>query len=191
MIDRNQFWKIIDEARNSTSKLTDVPDWLKAFLKEKPLQDVLDFERHYIDLFVEAYDARLWRAAGLTMDFCSDDTFMDFRYWLIAQGRSAFEQVLNTPDSLADLNLKSGDYASPLLFYFGGVARKVYQERTGEFEIPLDYSKCHHPNLQLLNKEFMNLQMEKLSSEFPKLYAQYDDRRSKLPKYEPIFKPCD
>jgi len=37
MIDRDTFWAIIDEARNKTTKVTEIPGWLIGFLKEKPV----------------------------------------------------------------------------------------------------------------------------------------------------------
>jgi len=191
MIDRPEFWKIMDEARHKAAKGTDIPNCLAGILKQKPVADLLEFEKQSMELFVNAYDARLWTAASLTMDFCSDDTFMDFRGWLIAQGKLAYEQALENPDSLADLNLTSGDYESPLLFSFSSVAVEIYREKTGQFEIPLDYSKCRHPQLQLANKEFMNYDEAKLSTTFPKLYAKQEERRSKLPKSEPVFPPID
>jgi hypothetical protein len=36
------------------------------------------------------------------MGGCSDDSFMDFRTWLMLQGRDAIEAVVQDPDVLAD-----------------------------------------------------------------------------------------
>jgi hypothetical protein len=191
MMDRAEFWRIIDEVRGSTSKVTDMPDRLKEFLKQKPLRDILDFEEHYLALFVQANDARLSEAAALAMDGCGDDTFMDFRYWLIAQGRSVYEKVLENPDILADLDLTGGDHGLPLLFYFGGIGAKAYREKAGLGDLdalPVDYSICHTPNLKLLNREFLNCATSKLSQEFPKLYAKSEDRL-KLILANPVFPP--
>ena len=191
MIDCSEFWKIIDEARHRAAKVTDIPDCLTDILKEKSVADLLEFEKQSIELFANAYDARLWAAASLTMDFCSDDTFMDFRRWLIAQGKSAYEQALENPDTLADLDLASGDYEKPLLFDLAAIAVEIYRERTGLFEMPLDYSKYLYPNLKLANKEFELYDATKLSTIFPKLFAKYKERRSKEPKSEAVFPPID
>ncbi len=191
MIDCTEFWKIIDEARHRSAKVTDIPASLTDILKGKPVADLLEFEKQGMELFAHAYDARLWAAASLTMDFCSDDTFMDFRHWLIAQGKSAYEQALENPDTLADLDLTSGDYKSPVLFHLASVAVKICTEKTGLDEMPLDYSKCRFPQLKLANKEFELYDAAKLSTVFPKLHAKYEERRSKEPKSEPVFPPID
>jgi len=44
---------------------------------------------------------KLWGAAYLANDGCSDDGFLYFRAWLITQGKDIFEQVCKDPDSLA------------------------------------------------------------------------------------------
>jgi hypothetical protein len=46
---------------------------------------------------------KLWGAAYLANDGCSDDGFLYFRAWLITQGKDIFEQVCKDPDSLADV----------------------------------------------------------------------------------------
>lgn len=197
MMDRVEFWRIIDEARTSVAKLTDMPVKAKELLLAKPSLDILDFESHYIALFVQAYDARLWEAAALAMDGCGDDTFMDFRYWLIALGQSTYEAVLENPDRLAELDLTGGDHGEPLLFYFGGIGADAYRVKVGfgELEeVPVDYTICRKPKLQLRNPEFLNCAEAKLSTEFPKLYAKYDERqkeRERLEKANPVFPPID
>ena len=45
----------------------------------------------------------LWDAASIMMEWCSDDGFIDFRAWLIAQGREVYLAALKDPDSLADV----------------------------------------------------------------------------------------
>jgi hypothetical protein len=189
MIDRPEFWKIMDEARHKAAKGTDIPDCLAGILKQKPVADLLEFEKQMVQFFVNAYDARLWVAAELAMDGCGDDSFMDFRHWLIAQGKLAYEKALENPDSLVELNWTNGDGGNPLLFYLSSVPAKIYREKTGLSEMPVDYSKCHHPQLQLANKEFMNYDAAKLSIAFPKLFAKQEERRCKLPKSEPVFPP--
>ncbi|MDE7244669.1 MAG: DUF4240 domain-containing protein, partial [Oscillospiraceae bacterium] len=45
----------------------------------------------------------LWSAATILCDGCSDDGFLDFRAWLIAQGKEVYLAALKDPDSLADI----------------------------------------------------------------------------------------
>ena len=56
--------------------------------------------RVYMDL---AYQYGLWTAANvMERGGCSDDGFMDFRAWLVAQGKEVYLAALADPDSLAN-----------------------------------------------------------------------------------------
>ena len=191
MIDRDTFWAIIDEARTQTIRVTDIPNWLTGFLKEKPVSDICDFSEREMELRVQARDARLWTAAELMMDGCGDDTFDDFRGWLICQGKLIYEQALANPDTLADLDQSSGEHGRPLLFSFGSAAVKAYKAKTGQpGPLPLDYSK--YAKAPLLHREFENADVDplKLSATFPKLYSKFKERQERR-SANPVFKPVD
>ena len=68
----------------------------------------------------------LWDAA--MMEWCSDDGFIDFRAWLIAQGREVYQAALKEPDSLADVE-PYGNCCFESLTYVGDAA---YRQLTGE-----------------------------------------------------------
>ena len=61
-----------------------------------------------------AYRQELWGAAYLINGGCSDDGFVYFLGWLIAQGRDVYQAALPDPDSLvshpsvASLNARYG-----------------------------------------------------------------------------------
>ena len=59
---------------------------------------------------------------------CSDDGFIDFRAWLIAQGREVYFAALADPDSLADV-VPYGDCRFEQLSYVGDYA---YEQLTGK-----------------------------------------------------------
>ena len=64
----------------------------------------------------------LWDAAGVMKEYgCSDDGFIDFRAWLIAQGREVYFAALADPDSLADV-VPYGDCCFEQLSYVGDYA---------------------------------------------------------------------
>lgn len=189
MIDRNTFWGIIEEARNRAAKVTDLPGWLIDYLKEKPVSDILDFSEREMELRVQAHDALLWIAAELMMGGCGDDSFDDFRGWLICQGKLTYERALDNPDTLADLDGNGGEHGEPLLFSFGSVAVKAYEAKTGlSGPLPLDYSK--YANAPLLHTEFKNADVDPawLSGRFPKLYSKFKERRDRG-KLNPVFPP--
>lgn len=58
---------------------------------------------------------------------CSDDSFIDFRAWLVSQGRDVYMAALKDPDSLADVPSYQ-DYRFDSLPFMGDYA---YEELTG------------------------------------------------------------
>ena len=74
-----------------------------------------------------AYKHGLWSAASILCDGCTDDGFIDFRGWLIAQGRDVYMAALKDPDSLADVPT-DGDCCCETFCYVGSYA---YEELTG------------------------------------------------------------
>ena len=58
---------------------------------------------------------------------CSDDGFIDFRAWLIAQGKEVYMDALREPDTLADAE-PYGDCCFECLSYVGDYA---YEQLTG------------------------------------------------------------
>lgn len=101
-----QFWRLISESRQNASSA--IPDGnmdrqvarLTELLTALPPQEVVDFDKHFSDCFIEAYKWDLWAAAYIIEGGCSDDGFMDFRSWLISMGQSAFTESLRDVESL-------------------------------------------------------------------------------------------
>lgn len=176
----HEFWQLIDRARDASAKLDEVPKTLTDLLCTAQESEIVSFWSHHIDCLHRAYDARLWLAAVVTMHGCGDDTFHDFRDWLIALGQSRFEAALAEPDSLADLDSFDGDEgACPTLFYFGSAAPHAFCKRsTGDehdsdalmrFKALCGVRKC--PPLK--NKELVNASDEEAREMFPKLAARF------------------
>ena len=70
----------------------------------------------------------LWDAASVIKEYgCSDDGFIDFRAWLIAQGRDVYLNALKDPDTLADVQ-PYGECRFECLSYVGDHA---YEQLTG------------------------------------------------------------
>jgi hypothetical protein len=56
-----------------------------------------------------SYSSHLWCAANIMKEFCSDDSFDYFRYWLIASGKQVYYGALAHPDNLATYVIPSGN----------------------------------------------------------------------------------
>ena len=75
-----------------------------------------------------AYQYGLWTAASvIERGGCTDDGFIDFRGWLIAQGREVYMATLKDPDSLADAPDYS-DQRFDCLPHMGGPTRSSQAE---------------------------------------------------------------
>ena len=97
-MDKTKFWKLIEQSRRSGEQA----EWLLEKLSQESLEEVLDFEWILQGLMQESYQSRLWGAAYVLMGGCSDDTFDYFRGWLIGQGETVYERVVNDPEYLAE-----------------------------------------------------------------------------------------
>ena len=124
---KHGFWNLIAEVKAACGQEQDkYMDMLKNRLKEMGpdhAQDFHDIVHAYEKL---AYKYGLWSAAEL-MGYISDDGFMDFRAWLIAQGKEVYLAALADPDSLADVE----PYGGCQFESFSYVASEVLNTLTG------------------------------------------------------------
>lgn len=91
-INKDSFWKLIRSAKETCGQDMDaMMDFLKDRLVSmgpEQAQNFHDILHAYEDL---ADKFGLWDAAGVMKEYgCSDDGFIDFRAWLIAQGRDTY-----------------------------------------------------------------------------------------------------
>ena len=127
-INKETFWQFIEEAKEQCGQDMDAEIcWLKAGLLRMQPEQVLKFHAIMHGYQEAAYKYGLWTAASLLMDGCTDDLFIDFRAWLIAQGKTVYMAALENPDSLAKVE-QYGDCEFEMLSYVGNEA---YKELTG------------------------------------------------------------
>jgi hypothetical protein len=107
------FWGLIAETRAAAHDDTgEQSQLLEERLSKLSPQAILGFERIRHGLDKGAYTWDMWGAAYVIEDGCSDDCFRDFRGYLISLGRSAYENALQNPDSLAPVvqDAENGDW---------------------------------------------------------------------------------
>ncbi|MEU0188010.1 DUF4240 domain-containing protein [Streptomyces sp. NPDC006207] len=105
-MDIEQFWHLIDQARGRAGDSADVDDIAShatTLLAAHDPQQIIAVQQMLWNLMAASYQAPLWAAAYLINGGCSDDGFDYFRGWLIAQGRTVFEQITADADRLADV----------------------------------------------------------------------------------------
>ncbi|GAB3275596.1 DUF4240 domain-containing protein [Actinocorallia lasiicapitis] len=99
-MNQDDFWAIIEEARNLGGSLHEA---LETVLAGMPAEGIVDYRQHYDEYKAALYRWDVWAAAYLIGGGCSDDSFMDFRAGIIAQGRECYQIAFTNPDGLANL----------------------------------------------------------------------------------------
>lgn len=128
-MNRNEFWNLIAESRAHAGQDVDVQyDYLAEKLTAMGSEEALRFHGICYAYTDAAMKYGLWDAASCMLGGCSDDSFMDFRGWLVAQGKEVYLQALANPDFLASVELYGqGNFES--LAYLGST---VYEKLTGK-----------------------------------------------------------
>lgn len=128
---KDAFWDLIAEAKKACGQDTDGSiQWLQdrlTSLGPRQAQDFHDILHGYQDL---ADQYGLWSAASILCEHsCSDDGFIDFRSWLIAQGKETYLTALADPDSLAEVESYDGCQFEALT-YVGSMALEAMTGRS-------------------------------------------------------------
>jgi hypothetical protein len=179
-----QFWHIIAESHEGDTSQSVSEDQqrqvkrLKELLRPRTVEELLDFDEILTQRFFEADRWDLTAAATvINIGCCSDDGFMDFRYWLISMGQAVYEAALVDPDSLADVSVVQIAFQEPYSWHTqfgdcGYVVRPIYEEMAGE-EMPLfDYGFSSGT----IGEEFDFDDEQEMNRRFPKLMAAYRNR---------------
>ena len=127
-MDKETFWKVIGEV-NRCVEDGDQEAVLEATQRKLMEYSAVDIARwHEIKgVYMQLADRNdLWAACAATGTHCTDDGFIDFRSWLISQGKDVYMQVLQDPDSLAEVEIpkEGADFEA-----YGYVALYAYGQK--------------------------------------------------------------
>lgn len=129
-IDKDGFWALLETAKTAWGQdIRAGAGWLESQLRAMGPEEALRFHafQHCYSNAARRYG--LWNAALVMRESgCTDDGFIDFCSWLIAQGKTVYMNALKDPDSLAGVEAYGGcDFES--LAYVGDAA---YEALTGK-----------------------------------------------------------
>lgn len=128
-VNKDTFWTLIHEAKRLWGQdLEGSAQWLEDQLLMMGPKQAQNFDKIITGYSSLAYKYGLWTAASIMLDGCSDDGFIDFRNWLIAQGRDVYLAALKDPDSLADVPVYGGGNFESL----SSVGSMAYEKLTDE-----------------------------------------------------------
>jgi hypothetical protein len=168
MMNRDAFWKIIETSVKLSKGDVDAQiDILEDEARKLSVDEVINFSRHFDDLWIEAYRWDLWGAAYLIGGGCSDDGFMDFRAWLVSRGREVYEAALKNPESLANV---LGEDEEGQIEGFQYVASKVWAEKTGGDPIDFPDNGSLRPPNDPVGESWTEDDLPRL---FPKLWKKF------------------
>ena len=127
-MDKNTFWEIIDKVNKKTkpNDLTEILNNTKKELMQYSLQEIAEWY-NIQNVYFKAADTDNLKAAAVTInDRMSDDQFIDFRVWLISQGKNVYHSALKNADSLVNVNVAKGEADFESYSY---VAERAYQSK--------------------------------------------------------------
>jgi|SRR5450756_1863089 len=161
----DQFWNLVEKVHVASGGDMDKKcALLDAGLRRLPLDEVRSFHAHFYECQDRAYSWELWAAAYIIGGGCSDDAFSDFRSTLISMGRQTFEQALDDPQSLADI-----DYDAEIAHYEGYqyVPTTVETELGNGQDFPRSRPHPKEPAGEAWDED-------KVAELYPKLAEKYD-----------------
>lgn len=130
-MDENTFWDIVETARVAAKGSHRAQlDELERLLSTRTPTELREFDALFEQFNRRAYSWELWGAVYVINGGCSDDSFADFRSWLISRGRERYDKTLGDPDSLADLEMNPESDDGIFFEAFAYVAARVYERET-------------------------------------------------------------
>lgn len=126
-MDETEFWVLVDRSREAANGDPDrQASELEELLRGRSADDLVAFGRFFDTASTRMYRWDCWEAGILINNGMSDDSFTDFRSWVISRGRAVYEQMVLDADSLAELpEVQDGDRQFEAE-RFAGVVYHVY-----------------------------------------------------------------
>lgn len=158
-----QFWSIIKTSKDkSGGDFEQQQEELATALGKLTPNDIILFGNRFRYFRGEANTWKLWGAIYIIHGGCGDDSFSDFREWVIGQGKDFYYETVRNPETLIDKEV--GEEWEGL----GYVASTVFEEITGQ-EMPYPYKE----NLETTGEQWQE-EGDDLKKLFPKLFAKYN-----------------
>lgn len=159
------FWQVIERSLQCSSGDFDrQQECLARELQTMSPEDLIRFENRFAHFRGEANTWELWGAIYLIRGGCGDDSFHDFREWVIGQGKLFYHKTISDPSSLVELDPRYFDVDWEGLGY---VPLSVFKDLTG-VDMPYSFPE----NTETRGEEWSE-EGEDLQRMFPALAAKY------------------
>lgn len=190
-MDTTDFWNLVEAARTDSSGSEEaVAQSLVDRLAASSKLEILEYHHEFERLHAAIYRWDVWSAAYLIGGGCSDDSFIDFRAGLIAQGRDWYERAAACPDTLADhpdviAAARAGRDEALFNEPFNYAAASAYMRIAGISTGSVfydDYHEFHHrqprPEPTDMGEDFNFEDHAQMRARLPRLASLYLDPRS-------------
>lgn len=166
LMDEDQFWRIMQTAKdNAKGDYEQQQEELANELRKLTADEIILFGNRFRYFKGQANTWELWGAIYIIHGGCGDDSFNDFREWVIGQGKDFYYKTVSDPETLVEVEtteIEDVDWEG-----LGYVASAVFEELTGE-EMPYPY----RAKLETTGKEW-DEESDDLKQMFPKLASKY------------------
>jgi Protein of unknown function (DUF4240) len=167
VMDDADFWKLIEKSfKNADGDYNKQKTSLTKLLKKEEIKDIVRFNNKFFSLMDIANENRLFSAVSLVHPDCGDDCFIDFRVWLIGQGKETFFKVLGNPDELSKLSLSEEAVYNGLQFCADDAFKYLIDEH-----VPLSLKIASEPRGTDFSKD--KALQQKM---FPSLWEKYSSK---------------
>ena len=110
----------------------------KKELEKLTLEELVDYDQIFHGYHRAAYRQYLWAASAALGAFYSDDSFIDFRSWLISRGKQVYMDALRDPPSLSKVIRKEEKLNFEVFAY---VASDVYTKKLKAQGVPVKFDE--------------------------------------------------
>lgn len=168
LMKEEKFWSIIKITKDNSKddfELQQVE--LANKLRELTPDEIILFGNRFRSYRGLANTWELWGAIYIIHGGCGDDSFNDFREWVIGQGKDFYNKTIKNPETLVEVETKkieNYDWEG-----LGNVPGTIFEELTGQ-EMPYPFQENHNTTGNEWEED-----SDDLKNLFPKLYAKYPD----------------
>ncbi|MBS1560226.1 MAG: DUF4240 domain-containing protein [Bacteroidetes bacterium] len=168
LMDEEVFWNIIKSSKDKSKSDYELQiEELANELRQLTPDEIVLFGNSFRFFRGQANTWELWGAIYVIQGGCGDDSFNDFREWVIGQGKDFYYKTINDPESLVEV--PTDEIVEVEWEGLGYVPTTVFQELTGQ-EMPCPFEE---------NYDTTGIEWEEESDDlrrmFPVLYAKYSD----------------
>lgn len=130
-MNKTEFWQLIEATKKEAQGDQQIQEAaLLSHLAKLEPEQIIEFECLLQEYLLEADHFNIMAVQKILDGYVSDDSYLYFRCWLVAQGEQVFTDALRNADTLAAVIDAPYQDFEELLY----VATKAFEQRTGKQE---------------------------------------------------------